>query len=229
MVVPKKNGKWRECVDYSNLNDVCPKDTFPLPRVNQIIDATADHQLLSFPDAYFGYNKIPIYPLDSANIAFITPIGMSCYNVMPFGLKNVGATYQRMMSCIFEPLLGRTMEAYIDDMLVKLKSREDHITHLQDAFWLMRLHRLWLNLDKCAFRVGFGNFIRFLISQRGIEMPPEKAKVIGQLQPPHNQDADTNSHRQISGPQQVYLQIFGSLQPFFIALKGASLRVGAGV
>ena len=129
-----------------------------------------------------------------------------------------------MMSCIFEPLLGRTMEAYIDDMLVKLKSREDHITHLRDAFWLMRLHRLWWNLDKCAFRVGFGNFIRFLINQRGIEMPPEKAKVIGQLQPPHNQDADTNSHRQISSPQQVYLQIFGSLQPFFIELKGASLN-----
>ena len=118
------------CVDYYNLNDVCSKDTFPLPRINQIIDATAGHQFLSFLEAYSGYNQILMYPPDSANMAFITSIEMYCYNVMPFGLKNAEATYQLMMSHIFEPLLGRTMEAYIDDMLVNSKSREDHIAHL---------------------------------------------------------------------------------------------------
>ena len=79
------------------------------------------HKLLSFLDAYLGYNQIPIFPLDSANMAFITLIGMYCYNVMPFGHKNAGTTYQHMMSRLFEPLLGKSMEAYIDDMLGQIK------------------------------------------------------------------------------------------------------------
>ena len=140
VVVPKKNGKWRVCVDYSNLNDACLKDTFPLPRINQIVDATAGHQLLFFLDAYSSYNQIPMYPPDLANTTFITPTGMYCYNVMPFGLKNTEATYQCMTSCIFEPLLVKTMEAYIDDILIKSKSREVHIAHLRGAFKLMRLY-----------------------------------------------------------------------------------------
>ena len=119
---PQEEHKWRICVDYSNLNDACLKDTFPLPRINQIVDATTGHQLLSFLNAYFGYNQIPMYPPDSENMTFITPIGMYCYSVMPFGSKNAEATYQRMMSRVFEPLLGRTMEAYIDDMMVISKS-----------------------------------------------------------------------------------------------------------
>ena len=142
VVVPKKNGKWRVCVNYSNQNDACPKDTFPLPRINRIVDATTSNQLLSFLDAYSSYNKILMYPSNLANTTFITLTGMYCYNVMPFGLKKAGATYQRMMSCIFEPLLGRTMEAYIDNMLVKSRSQEDYIPHLRDAFQLIRLHHL---------------------------------------------------------------------------------------
>ena len=100
VVIPKKNGKWRVCLDYSNLNDACLKDTFP-PRLDQIVDAMAGHQLLSFLDLYFGYNQILMHPPDLADTTFITPTRMYCYNVMPFGLKNVGATYQGMMSRIF--------------------------------------------------------------------------------------------------------------------------------
>ena len=107
------------------------KDTFLLPRIDQIVDATVGHQLLSFLDAYSGHNQIPMHPPDSENSTFITPTSLyALAKVMPFGLKNPGATYQRMMSHIFEPLLGRTMEAYIDDMLVKSKSWEDHFSHL---------------------------------------------------------------------------------------------------
>ena len=81
------------CVDYSNLNDACPKDTFPLLRIDQIMDETTDHQFLSFLNAYFVYNRISMYPRDLENMAFITLTKMYCYNVMPFGLENVGATY----------------------------------------------------------------------------------------------------------------------------------------
>ena len=134
MVFPKKNGKWCLCVDYSYLNDAYPKDTFPLLRIDEIVDAIAGHKLLSFLYAYSGYNQIPMFPPDSANTTFITPTGMYCYNVMLFGLKNVGATYQCMMSRIFEPFLGKTIEVYIDDMLVKLESLKDHLVHLRQAF-----------------------------------------------------------------------------------------------
>ena len=148
VVVPKKNDKWRVCANYSNLNYARPKDMFPLPHIDQTVDATAGHELLSFLDAYSCYNQILMFSPNSANTAFITPTGMYCYNIMPFGLKNAEATYQPMMSHIFEPLLGKTMKEYIDDMLVKSKSCEDHLAHLRKAFQLMRLHCLRLNPDK---------------------------------------------------------------------------------
>ena len=137
IVVPKKNVKWQLCVDYTNLNNAFPKDTFPLPRIDQIVDATVGHELLSFLDAYLGYNQISMYPSDEAKTAFLTPYDMYCYRVMSFGLKNVGATYQRMMSQVFEPLLGKTVVVYIDDILVKSKARGDRLNLLKEAFTLL--------------------------------------------------------------------------------------------
>ena len=93
VVVPKKGNKWRVCVDYTDLNDACPKDSFPLPRIDQIVDASAGHDMLSFLDAFSGYHQIPMHPPDAEKTSFITSHGIYCYNVMPFGLKNVGATY----------------------------------------------------------------------------------------------------------------------------------------
>ena len=130
VVVPKKGGKWRVCVDYIDLNDACPKDNFPLPRIDQIVDASAGHGMLSFLDAFLGYHQIPMYPPDAEKRTFITPHELLCYNVMPFWLKNVGATYQRLVTKMFRPLLGKIMEVYIDDMLVKSKQRLDHVIHL---------------------------------------------------------------------------------------------------
>ena len=122
VVVPKKVGKWRVCVDYTNLNEACLKDSFPLPHIDQIIDASAEHEILSFLDAFFGYHQIPMHLPNVKETAFITLHGLYCYDVMPFGLKNAGATYQRLVTKIFRLLLGNTMEAYINDMLVNLKN-----------------------------------------------------------------------------------------------------------
>ena len=93
VVVPKKWGKWRVCVDYTDLNDACPKDNFPLPRIDQIVDASTKHGMLSFLDAFSGCHHIPMCPPNAEKTSFITPHGLFCYNIMPFGLKNVGATY----------------------------------------------------------------------------------------------------------------------------------------
>ena len=151
VVVPKKGNKWRVCVDYTDLNEACPKDNFPLPRIDQIVDASAGHGMLSFSDAFSGYHQIPMHPLDVEKTSFITPHGLYCYNVMPFRLKNVRATYQRLVTKMFRPLLGSTMEVYIDDMLVKSKQRSNHATHLQQAFDILREYGMKLNPLKCAF------------------------------------------------------------------------------
>ena len=134
VLVKKKNGKWRTCIDFTDLNKACPKDSFPLPRIDQLVDATAGHQLLSFMDAYSGYNQIPMSPLDEEHTSFITDRGLYCYKVMPFGLKNAGATYQRLVNKMFEKQIGRSMEVYVDDMLVKSKQAESHVDDLAETF-----------------------------------------------------------------------------------------------
>ena len=112
VVVPKKGNKWRVCVDYTDLNDACPKDSFPLPRIDQIVDASIGHDMLSFLDAFSGYHQIPMHPPNVEKTSFITPHRLYYYNVMPFSLKNAGATYQRLVTKMFRPLLGNTMEVY---------------------------------------------------------------------------------------------------------------------
>ena len=178
VVVPKKGGKWRICVDYTDLNEACPKDSFPLPRIDQIVDSTARHGILSFLDAFSGYHQIPMYLPDVEKKTFVTPQGLYCYNVMLFGLKNLGATYQRMVTRIFRPLIGKSMEVYINDMLIKSKKSPNHTRHLQETFELLRTHDMKLNSLKCAYGVSLGKFLGFMVTQRGIEANPIQLKAI---------------------------------------------------
>ena len=162
-------------MDYTDLNDACPKDNFPLPRIDHIIDASSGHGMLSFLDAFSRYHQIPMHPPNVEKTSFISPYRFFCYNVMPFGLKNVGSTYQRLVTKMFRPLLEKTMEVYIDDMLVKSKERLDHTTHLQQAFKLLRAYNMKLNPTKCAFGVSVGRFLGFMMTHRGIVANPTPA------------------------------------------------------
>ena len=98
VVVKKKNGKWRVCIDFTDLNKSCPKDPFPLPHIDKLVDATAGHQLMSFMDAFSGNNQILMHPGDQEKTSFMTAKGIYCYKVMLFGLKNAGSTYQRLVN-----------------------------------------------------------------------------------------------------------------------------------
>jgi hypothetical protein len=130
-VVVKKNGKWRVCVDFTDLNRACPKDPFPLPKIDQLVDSTIGHERISFLDAFQGYHQIALKREDQEKTAFITPKGVFCYKVMPIRLKNAEATYQRMVTKMFSKLLGKTVEVYIDDMVVKSIKSSDHVQDLR--------------------------------------------------------------------------------------------------
>ena len=134
VMVRKSSGKWRICVDYTDLNRACPKDSFPLPKIDQLVDTTSGHRLLSFMDAFSGYNQIRMSPEDEEHTAFITDRGTFCYRMMPFGLKNAGATYQRLVNRIFKDQIGRNMQVYVDDMLVMSKPHSDHVADLAETF-----------------------------------------------------------------------------------------------
>lgn len=119
VMVKKSNGKWRMCTDFTDLNKACPKDTYPFPSIDNLVDGVFGYEVLSFLDAYLGYNQIPMYPPDREKTAFITERSNYCYEVMPFGLKNAGATYQRLMDRVFHNQIGKCMEVYVDDMVIK--------------------------------------------------------------------------------------------------------------
>ena len=134
--------------------------------------------MLSFLDAFLGYHQIPMHPPEVEKTAFITSHGLFCYNVMSFGLKNVGATYQRLVTKMFRSLLGKTMEVYINDMLVKSKEHPNHAKHLQEAFELLRAYSMKLNPSKCAFGVNASRFLGFMVTQRGLEANLAQLKAI---------------------------------------------------
>ncbi|XP_019053644.1 PREDICTED: uncharacterized protein LOC109114837 [Nelumbo nucifera] len=163
-MVKKANGKWGICIDFTDLNKACQKDSFPLPRIDHLIDATAGHELLSFMDAFSGYNQIRMDPDDQERMAFITDRDLYCYKVMPFGLKNADATYQRLVNEVFKEQLGRNVEAYVDDMLVKRKKAEHHLLGLCEVFNTLREYKTRLNPIKCAFGVVSGKFMGFMVT-----------------------------------------------------------------
>jgi hypothetical protein len=138
VVVPKANGSGPLCVDFTSLNKACPKDPYPLLRIDQIVDSTAGCDLLCFLDAFSGYHQIKMAREDEEKTAFITPCGVYCYVCMPFGLKNAGATFQRLMHKALGAQMGRNAEAYIDDIVVKTRKSHTFIEDLEETFANLR-------------------------------------------------------------------------------------------
>ena len=141
---------------------------------------------MSFLDAFQGYHQIPLAMEDQEKTAFVTPVGNYHYKVLPFGLKNAGLTYQRMMTKMFELRLGKNVEVYMDDMVMKSKLVSEHLTDLSSIFEILRRHKLRLNASKCSFGVRSGKFLGYMVTHRGIEVNPNQIRVINSLQPPWN-------------------------------------------
>ena len=160
-------------MDFTYLNKACPKDPFLIPWINLLMDATVGHPQMSILDAFQGYHKIPLALSDKKKTVFITPIGNYHYKVMPFRLKNAWSTYQRMMTRMFEPQLGKNIEIYIDDIVVKSNVVSEHVEDLENIFEILRRHKLHLNASKCSFGVGSSKFLGYMVTHRGIEVNPD--------------------------------------------------------
>nr|KYP37867.1 Retrovirus-related Pol polyprotein from transposon 17.6 [Cajanus cajan] len=172
------------CTNFTNLNKACPKDSYPLSNTDCLVNGASGYELLSFMDAYSGYNQIRMHSADEDKTGFIADQANFCYRVMLFGLKNAGATYQRLMDKVLVNQLGRNVEAYVDDMVVKLTSIDRHFDDLQELFDTISKYQLKLNLKKCSFRVQAGKFLGFLLTHCGIEANPNKCSTIINMRSP---------------------------------------------
>jgi hypothetical protein len=183
VIIPKKNiDVCRVFIDYASLNKHFPKDPFPLPRIDQIIDLTMGCATLSFLDAYSVYNQIKLKVEDEEEkTTFITPYGVFSYQVMPFVLKNAGATYQRMMQNCLGSQIGQNIQVYIDDMVITTRKEESLITDLRETFG-----------------VPAGQLLGFLVLANGIDANLEKIQTILTMGKPTNCIKYNNSQ----GPQQ---------------------------
>jgi hypothetical protein len=172
------------CIDYTNLNKACPKDPYPLPRIDQIVDSTSRCGLLSFLDAYFGFHQIQMSRQVMKHTAFVTVDGLYCYVVMPYSLKNALPTFVWAMSKTFGDLNRDRIEVYIDDIVVNTKRGSTIVEDLTLVFDKVRATRTRLNTEKCVFGVSAGKLLGFLVSHRGIEANLEKIKAIETMRPP---------------------------------------------
>jgi hypothetical protein len=184
VMVPKKNGNMRMCIDFTELNKACPKDPIPLPKIDIIIDQAAGCEMLSLLDCFSGYHQVWMRKEDEAKTGFTTPFGVFCFVKMPEGLRNTGPTFNRMMKLILGNQLGRNASAYVEDIVIMSEKETDHIADLTETFDNMRRNGLKLNPEKCIFGIRKGQLLGCMVSNRGIQANPQKVEAPRRMQPP---------------------------------------------
>jgi hypothetical protein len=184
-MVRKKNGKWRLCTDFTDLNKYFLKDHFPLARIDQINNSAATSERMALLDYFFRYHQIWLRTEDEEKTSFITLFGTYCYLRMPKGLWNAGLTFYKMTNTL-KKQVGRNVLLYVDDIVVASKKKENYISDLAETFANMREARLQLNPEKCVFGITRGKVLGCLLSTKGIEAILDKIRTITQMRPPQN-------------------------------------------
>ena len=219
MPVPKKDGKVRMCVDYLDLNRASPKDNFPLPNINILVDNTTNFALFSFMDGFSGYNQIKMAPEDMEKTTFVTLWENLCYKVMSFGLKNARATYQWAMGALFHDMMHKEIEVYGDDMIAKSRTEEEHLVNLWNLFERLRRYRLRLNPAKCTFGVKSGKLLGFVVSQKRIKVDPDKVKAILEMPEPHTKKQVQGFLGRLNYKASFISQLTATCEPLFKLLR----------
>jgi hypothetical protein len=223
VMVKKANGKWRMCIDFTDLNKACPKDEFPLPRIDSLVDAAASSELMSLLDCYSGYHQIWMKKEDEPKTSFITPSGTYCYLRMPEGLKNAGGSFSRMTARVLHSQIGRNVLTYVDDIIVKSTKQENHIANLQETFANFRQAGLKLNPEKCVFGVKKGKFLGCLVSMKGIEANPSKIEAILRMEPPSTKKGAQRLAGRLASLNRFISRSVEINLPFFEILKSVDV------
>ncbi|GJV51801.1 reverse transcriptase domain-containing protein [Tanacetum coccineum] len=172
------------CVDFKDLNKACPKDGYPLPEIDWKVESLCGFPFKCFLDAYKGYHQIQMAEEDEEKTAFITNQGIFCYTKMPFGLRNAGATYQRLVDKAFHGKIGRNLEVYVDDLVIKSRTEDEVVRDIEETFKTLRKINMKLNPKKCTFGVEEGMFLGYQVNTKGIKICPDKVDAVLSLQSP---------------------------------------------
>ncbi|GJQ94179.1 reverse transcriptase domain-containing protein [Tanacetum coccineum] len=183
-MVKKHDGSWRMCVDFTDLNKACPQDCYPLPEIDWKVESLCGYPFKCFLDAYKGYHRIQMAESDEEKTAFHTSQGVYCYTKMPFGLKNASATYQRLVDKAFDSQVGRNIEVYVDDLVIKSQTEAEMLRDIDETFRTLRKINMKLNPKKCTFGAVEGMFLGYMISPKGIKPCPDKTEDVLQLPSP---------------------------------------------
>lgn len=184
VLVKKPDDSWRMCIDFKNLNSSCRKDYYPLPEIDWKIESVTGFRYKCFLDAYKGYHQVQMAKEDEEKTAFYTDHGTYCYTKMSFGLKNARATYQKLVDTVFRSQIGRNLEAYVDDMVIKSQTERELLADIAETFDNLQKINMKLNPKKCSFGVEEGKFLGYLISSEGIRANPKKTRAIADMQSP---------------------------------------------
>ncbi|GJS69359.1 reverse transcriptase domain-containing protein [Tanacetum coccineum] len=184
VMVKKHDDSWRMCVDFKDLNKACPKDGYPLPEIDWKVESLCGFPFKCFLDAYKGYHQIQMAEEDEEKTAFITNQGIFCYTKMPFGLRNAGATYQRLVDRAFHGQIGRNLEVYVDDLVIKSHTEDEVVRDIEETFRTLRKINMKLNPKKCTFGVEEGMFLGYQVNTKGIKICPDKVDAVLSLQSP---------------------------------------------
>ncbi|GJY62598.1 reverse transcriptase domain-containing protein [Tanacetum coccineum] len=184
VMVKKHDDSWRMCVDFKDLNKACLKDGYPLPEIDWKVESLCGFPFKCFLDAYKGYHQIQMAEEDEEKTAFITNQGIFCYTKMPFGLRNAGATYQRLVDRAFHGQIGRNLEVYVDDLVIKSHTEDKVIRDIEETFRTLRKINMKLNPKKCTFGVEEGMFLGYQVNTKGIKICPDKVDAVLSLQSP---------------------------------------------
>ncbi|KAK1424789.1 hypothetical protein QVD17_20127 [Tagetes erecta] len=219
VLVKKPNGSWRMCIDFKDLNKASPKDCYPLPEIDRKVDSLASFPYRCFLDAYKGYHQIQMRKEDEEKTTFYTDKGIFCYTKMPFGLKNAGATYQRLIDQAFAEQIGKNMEAYVDDLVIKSQTEDDIVGDMEETFKNLRRINMKLNPAKCSFGFEEGKFLGHIVDKQGIKANPSQIQAVLDMKSPQTKKQVQSLTGKIAALKRFLLKSAEKSLPFFKTLK----------